>query len=270
MPAPAAPDSRPADAPVALVTGAGRGIGAATARVLAEQGWNLVLVDCCDSIPGINYPLATEQELQAVASEVGGRALVADVRDRGALAAAVDTARDTFGGLDAALAIAGVVGATGLLWDVPEAEWTALWDINVTGVLNLASVAVPCLLERPAPRRGRFVAVGSAAAEKATTRLAAYSASKAAVVGMVRGLAADLGNTGVSANVVQPGTTDTAILAPSAAAYGMPAIGFAGQHIDTRIIAPREIANVIAWLCSTDAAAITGAVIPADAGMAAR
>lgn len=256
--------------PVAIITGAGRGIGEATARLMASHGWQLVLVDACQPISGVNYDLATEEQLRTLADELVGHAVVADVRDRDAMVAAVDVARAEYGGLDAALAIAGVVTATGVLWDVSETEWNALWDINVSGVLNLAAAAIPVMLERPAPRRGRFVAVGSAAAEKATTRMAAYSASKAAVIGMVRGLAADVGNTGISANVVQPGTTNTAILAPSAAAYGISPIGFASHHIDTHLLEPDAIANVIGWLCSREASAINGAVIAADAGMTAR
>ncbi|MCY3806227.1 MAG: SDR family oxidoreductase [bacterium] len=113
--------------------------------------------------------------------------------------------------------------------------------------------------------------MSSAAALKATVRLAAYSASKAGVIGFVRGLAADLADTGITANAVLPGSTDTMLLTHSAEVYGIddPA-RFADHHVDHRIIGPEEVAAVVAWLCSEASGALTGAAVPADGGMTAR
>ncbi|MCY4102108.1 MAG: mycofactocin-coupled SDR family oxidoreductase [bacterium] len=257
--------------PVALITGAARGIGAATAEALAATGWNLVLFDVCRDDPALGYPLASREELGATAQRCGGEAIVGDVRSVGDLERAVELAVDRFGGLDAAVGVAGVLIAAGRVWEMPDEQWHTTLDTNLTGTFHLARAAVPAMLARPAPRSGRFVAVSSAAALKATVRLAAYSASKAGVIGFVRGLAADLADTGITANAVLPGSTDTMLLTHSAEVYGIddPA-RFADHHVDHRIIGPEEVAAVVAWLCSEASGALTGAAVPADGGMTAR
>lgn len=257
--------------PVALITGAARGIGAATAEALAAQGWNLVLVDSCADDPALGYPLASRRELEATAGRCGAEAVVGDVRSGADLRRAVDVATERFGGLDAAVGVAGVLIAAPRVWEMPDEHWHSTLDTNLTGAFNLARAAVPAMLDRPAPRSGRFVAVSSAAALKATPRLAAYSASKAGVVGLVRGLAADLADSGITANAVLPGSTDTMLLTHSAEIYGIddPA-RFADHHVEHRIVRPAEVAAVVAWLCSESSSALTGAAVPADAGMTAR
>ena len=94
-------------------------------------------------------------------------------------------------------------------------------DVDLHAVLTLARVAIPALLRRPQPRIGRFVAVARAAATRGLPLLAAYCAAKAGVAGLVRALAVELGRTGVTANAVSPGSTDTPILAESARLYGL-------------------------------------------------
>ena len=257
--------------PVALITGAARGIGAAVAELLAAQGWELILFDVCADDPAVGYPLASRDELMAIAERCGGEMVVGNVRSISDLRRAASQARERFGGLDAAVGVAGVLIAAPRVWEMPEERWHAALDINLTGIFNLARAAVPVMLERQGPRDGRFVAVSSAAALKATPRLAAYSASKAGVIGFVRGLAADLADTGITANAVLPGSTDTMLLRHSAEIYGIDDPSrFGDHHVDHRIIRPEEVAAVVAWLCSKASGALTGAVVPADAGMTAR
>src|SRR5215469_15225303 len=101
-------------------------------------------------------------------------------------------------------------------------------------------------------------------------RLAAYSAAKAAVLAYVRALAADLAGTGVTANVVCPGSTRGVMLEASAAVYDLPsAESFAGQALLRRLLEPDDVAAAITWLCSPDAGGLTGAVVPVDAGLSA-
>jgi NAD(P)-dependent dehydrogenase (short-subunit alcohol dehydrogenase family) len=143
--------------------------------------------------------------------------------------------------------------------------------VNLTGVWRLARAAVPELLRRPAPRRGRFVAVASAAGSVGLPRLAAYAAAKHGVLGLVRSLAAELGPEGVTANAVAPGSTRTAALDASAAVYGLPDVEeFRTHHLQDRLLEPAEIAAAIGFLLSEAASGITGAVLPVDAGMTAR
>ena len=178
-------------------------------------------------------------------------------------------AEERWGGLDAAVAAAGVIAGGVPAWQVPAGQEQAVLDVDLGGVLNLARVAVPALLRRPEPRRGRFLAVASAAATRGLPMLAAYCAAKAGVAGFVRALAAELGGTGVTANAVSPGSTQTPILDESARLYGLPAAGaFAAQQPLGRLVSPAEVAAVLAFLAGDGASAMTGAVVPVDGGLA--
>ena len=288
MTAPEPPPSRPddtvssrTDAPrgtpsprTALVTGAARGVGAATVAALAAGGWRVIAVDRCADDPALQYPLGTPADLDRVVeaarpAEGDVVGYVADTRDPDALAAAVGEAERRWGGLDAAIAVAGVIAGGAPAWQVPREREAALLDVNLGGVLNLARVAVPALLRRPAPRRGRFIAVASAAATRGMPMLAAYSAAKAGVAGFIRALAAELGGTGVTANAVSPGSTATAALDESARLYALPAAeSFAIQQPLGRLLRPEEVAAVIAFLAGEDASGMTGAIVPVDGGLA--
>jgi SDR family mycofactocin-dependent oxidoreductase len=262
---------------VAVVTGAARGIGAATVLALAERGWAVLAVDQAADDPALPYPLGTKQELDAVVARAASyagepgrvRQAVVDVRDLAGLRAAVAEARDRWGGLDAAIAAAGVIAGGAPLWEVPEDRERAVLDVDLGGVVNLARAAIPALLHRPPPRSGRFLAVASAAATRGLPKLAAYCAAKAGVAGLIRALGAELGGTGVTANAVSPGSTDTGILAESARLYGLSgAAEFAAQQPEHRLLRPAEIAAVLAFLAGPDSSAMTGAVIPVDGGLA--
>lgn len=257
--------------PVALVTGAARGIGAATVAALAADGWFVLAVDLCADHPALPYPMGTRDELAAVVAAAGDRvvAVEADVRDAAAMTAAVAEAEMRWGGLDAALAVAGVIAGGVPQWQVPVEQERVVLDVNLTGVLTLARAAIPALLRRPEPRSGRFLAVASAAATRGLPMLAAYCAAKAGVVGLVKALAVELGGTGVTANVVNPGSTATEILAESARLYGLAdPTSFAVQQPIGRLLAPSEIAAVLAFLASGASSAMTGAVVPVDGGLA--
>jgi SDR family mycofactocin-dependent oxidoreductase len=262
---------------VALVTGAARGIGAATVRGLAAQGWAVLAVDRCGDDPALPYPLGTRDELDQVVAQAAdaagdsgaARAFPADVRDRGQLAEAVAAAEREWGGLDAAVAAAGVMAGGTPLWEMPTSQERAVLDIDLGGVLGLARAAIPALLRRAEPRSGRFLAVASAAATRGLPMLAAYCAAKAGVAGLIRALAAELGGTGITANAVNPGSTDTAMLAESARLYGLPgAASFAAQQPVQRLLEPEEVAAALVWLAGEGSSGITGAVIPVDGGLA--
>jgi SDR family mycofactocin-dependent oxidoreductase len=256
--------------PVAVVTGAARGIGAATVDALVMSGWQVVAVDRAADDPDLEYPLASPAQLAAVGERHGDavHTLVGDVRRAADMEAAVDEAVRRFGGLDAAVAAAGVISGGLPLWETSDAQWDVLFDVNVNGVRRLASAAVPALLRRTPPRRGRVVAIASAAAFLGLRRLSGYSASKAATIGLVRALAADLAGTGITANAVCPGSTRGPMLDASAAVYGLESPeAFAGQQLIERLLAPEEPAALVAWLCGPASSGVTGAALPVDGGL---
>lgn len=257
---------------VALVTGAARGIGAATVRRLVLNGYCVVAIDSCqgdDPASETRYPLAYPRDLEAQTLEHGDKmmAVVADVRDRAALAAAVQEGLDRWGRLDVAVAAAAVIAGGQPLWETPEADLDLLWNVDVKGVWNTASVTVPVMLSGPDPSGCRFVAVASAAGSQGLHRLSAYTTVKHAVVGIVRSLAADLVGTGVTAVAVSPGSTDTRMLQATADIYGLESVEKLTQHqLLRRVIAPEEIAETIAYCCSRAGAVVNGTVLHADGG----
>lgn len=257
---------------VALVTGAARGIGAATVRRLVADGFHVLALDSCagdDQRSGPGYSLATRAELNALAAEHGGHVMpaVADVRDRDALASAVEAAVQQWGRLDVAVAAAAVIAGGQPLWETSEADFDLLWDVDVKGVWNAAAVTVPAMLRGPDLSGCRFVAVASAAGSHGLYWLSAYTAAKHAVVGIVRGLAADLVGTGVTAAAVSPGSTDTPMLAATAAMYGLRSVAELAKHqLLRRVLSPEEIAETIAFCCSRAGAVVNGTVVHADGG----
>ena len=254
---------------VALVTGAARGIGAATVRGLDAAGWSVVAVDRGADDPRLGYPMGSREELSGVCAAVrDGFPVIADVSRAEAVAAAVTEAEQRFGGLDAVICCAGAIAGGAPAWELdPEAE-RAMLDVNLGGVLHCARFGIPALLRRPEPRSGRFLALASAAALRGLPQLAAYCASKAGVAGLVRALAVELRGTGVTANAVAPGSTDTPMLAASARLYGLQSAGaFAAQQPIERLLEPEEVAAMLVWLAGEHASGVTGTLIPVDGGL---
>jgi len=275
---------------VAIVTGAGRGIGAATIAALAADGWSVVAVDRCAPDRRLPYAMATERDLdEAVAAAEAAarradvergpvaeppahrtdvvRAVVADATDRAALAAVIEGA-EAWGDLEAFVANAGVIAGGLPAWELSAEQQRALLEVNLESAILAAQLVVPSLLGRPRPRSGRFLAVTSSGATRGMPGLAAYGAAKAGVEGFVRGLAADLHGSGVTANAVAPGSTDTPLLAESARLFELPSPrDFAPRQPLERLLTPGEVAATVAFLLGPGGSAITGATVPIDGGL---
>jgi SDR family mycofactocin-dependent oxidoreductase len=268
---------------VAVVTGAARGIGAATVRALAAKGWAVVAVDRAADDPRLPYALGTAAQLDGVMASATALArkagvgpvgedpvvaAVADTTDPEGMTDAVATAERRFGGLDAMVSAAGVIAGGVPLWEMPEDQIEAVLAVDLGGTITAARAGIPALLRRPTPRQGRFVALASAAAHRGLPKLAAYGAAKAGVAGLVRGLAVELAGTGVTANAISPGSTATAMLNESARLYQLADTSpFADQQPIGRLLTTDEVAAAVVWLAGPDSAALTGAVIPVDGGL---
>jgi len=257
---------------VALVTGAARGIGAATVKGLAAEGWGVIAVDRCEDDPRLPYALGTREQLDEVVERAGSGdagviGLSGDAAEEDVLVAAVEAAAG-LGELEAIIAGAGNIAGGAPAWEVPAGQQQAVLEVNLGAVIAAARVGIPALLARPEPRSGRFIAISSAAASRGMPGLAVYSAAKAGVLGFVRGLASDLRGTGVTANAVAPGSTRTPLLDESARLYDLEsAAAFAPQQPLDRLLEPAEVAAMITWLAGPDSSAVTGATLPVDGGL---
>lgn len=233
-----------------LVTGGGRGIGLAIARAFHDAGHAVTI--------------AGRDEARLAAS--GLPYLCFDVCDEAALAHALKGA----GPFDIVIANAG--GAeTAPLIRTSRAAWDHMLLLNLTSVWLCARATVPSMVDRG---WGRFIAVGSTASLKGYAYAGAYAAAKHGVLGMVRSLALELAKTGVTANAICPGYTDTPMLRGAieavAARIGRSAVDaadtFAQSNPMGRLIAPEEVAGAALWLASDAAAAVNGQAITIDGG----
>ena len=239
---------------VALVTGGGSGIGAATARRLAADGWGVAITG------------RRPEPLDALADEFDALALPGDVGERADAEAAVAATVEHFGGLDGLVLNAGRSGAPGSLLEVDPDGFADVHRVNVLGSLVTARAAIRPLLER----KGALVAVSSVAGLRAAPDSVAYCSSKAALVMLVQCIAVDHGPAGVRANVVCPGWTRTPM--GDRAMEGLSgdrddAYAEATRHVPLRRACdPEEVAGAIAWLLSDDASYVNGAVLTVDGG----
>jgi NAD(P)-dependent dehydrogenase (short-subunit alcohol dehydrogenase family) len=241
-----APGARPLTGRTALVTGAAGGIGAATVRQLEIAGATVLGVDADPSYAGF----------------------VGDVTDPDAMARAVAAA----GELDICIANAGVSLMEPLLEGTPEG-WERVIKVNLVGAMVTLQAAASAMVAHR--RGGRLLAVASIAGLRGETHAAAYSASKAGVIGLVRALAVELARHDIAVNAVAPGQIDTGMNRRDVAAVsrssGRPAADVLHAHLDSRVPArrigtPEEVAAVLGFLASDAAAFITGEVICVDGG----
>ncbi|MET9372151.1 SDR family oxidoreductase [Streptomyces griseoflavus] len=234
----------------AVVTGGASGIGLATARLLAEHGADIAVLDRDPS--GVPALL---------------RGFTADVTDDRAVRAAVEGAAEALGGIDVLVNNAGI-GAVGTVEDNPDEEWHRVLDVNVLGIVRTTRAALPYL------RRSSFASVVNTCSIAATAGLpqrALYSASKGAVLALTLAMAADHVRAGIRVNCVSPGTVDTPWVGRLLDAAADPAAERAAldaRQPTGRLVTAQEVAAAIVHLASPAAGSTTGTALAVDGGMA--
>ena len=252
------------DGRVAIVTGGNSGIGRAAALALARAGARVVVA------------ARREPEGAAVVVEIeaagGGASFVrADVAKEDDVERMVEAALLTYGRLDIAFNNAGADTTSGVskstaVTELGEADWDRILDVNLKGVWLSMKHELPPMLEAGA---GSIVNTSSIAGLVGVRNSAAYTASKHGVVGLTKAAALEVAGSGVRVNAVCPGTVETPMLERVFAAQRERRAGYAAAESMGRIAAPREVADVVVFLCSDAASYVTGAAVPVDGGWAA-
>jgi meso-butanediol dehydrogenase / (S,S)-butanediol dehydrogenase / diacetyl reductase len=243
---------------VALITGGGTGIGAASALRIAEEGGKVVVMG------------RREEPLRAISDQCGGHAVVGDTASLADLERAVSEATKLFGGLDILIANAGIE-LFGSVETVALDEWRRVFEVNLEGALLAARAAIPAIRTRGG---GSIVLVASVAALVGAPSYVSYVTTKAGMLGLNRSIAYDYGPENIRCNALCPGWVRTEMaeraIGDIAAAKGITATDLTDAMIGVyplrRMATPEEIASVVAFLSSDDASFITGAVLSADGG----
>jgi 3-oxoacyl-[acyl-carrier protein] reductase len=234
----------------AVVTGGASGIGFAIAQRLAGSGATVAIWDL-DEAAG-----------RMAAAALSGSSVAVDVGDAASVASAVQATLQAIPAIDILINNAGITGPNDKLWDYPVEAWKNVFNINVHGVFHCCRAVVPLMRAR---NYGRIVNIASVAGKEGNPNASAYSASKAAVIGLTKSLGKELADTGIRVNCVTPAAVRTPLFAQ-----------MTQQHVDYmlskiplgRFGEPDEIAALVAWLATEECSFSTGAVFDLSGGRA--
>jgi len=266
---------------VAFITGAARGLGRADAVRFAQEGADIIALDICEQIESVPYPMGTPEDLEETVRlvEKEGRRIVAhtgDTRDAAAVKKVVDAGVAAFGRLDIVVANAGICCSVGDDGSTDIPIWDDTIGVNVTGVWNTVRHSVPAIIE--GARGGSITIMSSSAGIKGMLSLNAgdfaYTASKHAVVGLMRSYAMGLAKHSIRVNTIHPtGVATPMLLNPAVDAFiarNPTAAENYKNPMPVELIDVDDISNAVLWLASPAARFVTGVMLPVDAGFTAQ
>lgn len=271
------------DGQVAFITGGARGQGRSHALALAGEGADVAVCDIAAQLETVPYPLASEDDLAETVRQVealGRRcvAVKADVRSTEQIEGAVEEALAELGRIDILLANAGVCGF-GAFWEISDQMWDEMVDTDLTGVFKSMRAVVPHMIDRG---YGRIVATSSMGGRMGNPNLAHYVAAKWGVIGLVKTLALEVADKGITVNAVCPATVDTEMV-HNDALYGLFAPDIENptkEQVEPRYTAmnpipvpwtpAEEISAAVMYLVSAEARLVTGTTLDVCMGASAR
>lgn len=270
------------DGKVVLITGGARGQGREHAVRFAQEGADVAACDINSQLDTVPYPMSGVEDLSETArlvEDLGRRCLTdtVDVRDARGVEAFVERTRSEFGRIDFLLANAGIFTFSTIA-EMPDDKWNQMIDTNLTGVFHAMRAVLPIMLEQGS---GKIVATSSVAGKMGFPNVGHYSATKWGIIGLVKSLAREVADRGITVNAVCPTTVDTTMIQnESAYRLFLPDIEHPTRDeaaaafqtlnaIPLPWVEPRDVSDAIVYLCSDGARSITGETIAVAAGATA-
>ena len=253
------------DGKIALVTGAGRGIGREIAIACAEEGAAVVL-----AARSVDALTDTANEIARTGHDT--QVIETDVTDRGSVESMVAQALERWGRIDVLVNNSGIAGPSAPSWQVQAEDWDETIAVNLTGVFSCCQAVLPSMIER---RSGAIVNIGSVTGKRPLLNRSPYAASKAALIGLTRTIAEEVGPHHVRVNLISPGTVEGDridwVFEQQARALGRDVDEVRAQFVDStplrRLVSARDVANAVTFLGSDESAGITGADLNVTSGL---
>ena len=271
------------DGKIVMVTGAARGQGRAHAVGFAREGAHVIACDLLENVPSVPYELSCAADLDQTRElvEAEGRQCLAvkcDVRSTEQLADVVDQALRRFGAIDVLAANAGIAGISPVA-DMSDLAWQTMIDVNLSGVFRSIRAVIPCMIDR---KFGRIVATSSIVGRQGSANIGHYVAAKWGVIGLIKSVAIEVADKGITVNAVAPTSVGTAMIHNRAfQQLFLPQVAeptpdqFADAYtalnpIPIPWLEPEDVTRAVLFLASDEARYITGEVLPVAAGWNAR